>query len=86
MVSICRLQHGLEVSTKQAIFSDTSVNDTIRTCIVMGNNKDALRVKAEFKVVTDVGLYMFGCFHVKRTYGKLLPCSKFLAWFIMIKF
>lgn len=46
----CRVQHELEVSTKQAIFVDSSISDTIRTCIVMGNHRAALKVKNEFKV------------------------------------
>lgn len=47
---VCRIQHELEVSTKQAIFVDSSINDTIRTCIVLGNHRAALKVKTEFKV------------------------------------
>ncbi|GAB2222949.1 hypothetical protein Droror1_Dr00017081 [Drosera rotundifolia] len=47
---LLRFQHELEVKTKQAIFVDSSISDTIRTCIVIGNHKDALRVKTEFKV------------------------------------
>lgn len=45
-----RIQHELEASTKQAIFVDSSINDTIRTCIVLGNNRAATKVKTEFKV------------------------------------
>lgn len=44
------MQHELEVSTKQPIFVDSSISDTIRTCIVLGNNRAALKVKTEFKV------------------------------------
>ncbi|XP_072968310.1 protein VACUOLELESS1 isoform X2 [Typha angustifolia] len=47
---LLRLQHELEVSTKQAIFVDSSISDTIRTCIVLGNHRAALRVRTEFKV------------------------------------
>lgn len=46
----CRIQHELEVSTKQAIFVDSSISDTIRTCIVLGNHRAAMKVKTEFKV------------------------------------
>lgn len=45
-----RMQHELEVSTKQPIFVDSSISDTIRTCIVLGNHRAALKVKVEFKV------------------------------------
>lgn len=45
-----RIQHELEVSTKQAIFVDSSISDTIRTCIVLGNHRAANKVKTEFKV------------------------------------
>jgi hypothetical protein len=47
---LLRLQHELEVSTKQAIFVDSSISDTIRTCIVLGNHRAAVKVKTEFKV------------------------------------
>ncbi|KAA0052374.1 protein VACUOLELESS1 [Cucumis melo var. makuwa] len=47
---LLKIQHELEVSTKQAIFVDSSINDTIRTCIVLGNHRAALKVKTEFKV------------------------------------
>ncbi|CAJ1964254.1 unnamed protein product [Sphenostylis stenocarpa] len=47
---LLRIQHELEVTTKQAIFVDSSINDTIRTCIVLGNHRAAMKVKTEFKV------------------------------------
>ncbi|RLM92748.1 hypothetical protein C2845_PM08G21410 [Panicum miliaceum] len=47
---LLRSQHELEVSTKQAIFVGSSVSDTIKTCIAMGNERAALKVKSEFKV------------------------------------
>eukprot|EP00268_Persea_americana_P035161 TRINITY_DN3472_c0_g1_i2.p1 TRINITY_DN3472_c0_g1~~TRINITY_DN3472_c0_g1_i2.p1 ORF type:complete len:842 (+),score=156.20 TRINITY_DN3472_c0_g1_i2:162-2687(+) len=47
---LLRCQHDLEVSTKQAIFVDSSISDTIRTCIVLGNHRAALKVKNDFKV------------------------------------
>ncbi|KAK4792732.1 hypothetical protein SAY86_023167 [Trapa natans] len=47
---LLRIQHELEVTTKQAIFLDSSISDTIRTCIVLGNHRAAMKVKNEFKV------------------------------------
>ncbi|XP_073138989.1 protein VACUOLELESS1 isoform X2 [Henckelia pumila] len=47
---LLRIQHELEVTTKQAIFVDSSISDTIRTCIVLGNHRSAMKVKTEFKV------------------------------------
>lgn len=47
---LIRIQHELEVTTKQAIFVDSSISDTIRTCIVLGNHRAAMKVKTEFKV------------------------------------
>lgn len=47
---LLRLQHELEVTTKQAIFVDSSISDTIRTCIVLGNHRAAMKVRTEFKV------------------------------------
>ncbi|XP_059431265.1 protein VACUOLELESS1 [Corylus avellana] len=47
---LLRMQHELEVTTKQAIFVDSSISDTIRTCIVLGNHRAAVKVKTEFKV------------------------------------
>ena len=38
------------MSTKQTIFVDSSVSDTICTCIVLGNHRAALKVKQDFKV------------------------------------
>jgi hypothetical protein len=49
-----RVQHNLEVSTKQAIFLGSSVSDTIKTCIAMGNERAAVKVKSEFKVLKIV--------------------------------
>jgi hypothetical protein len=48
-----RMQHELEVTTKQAIFVDSSISDTIRTCIVLGNYRAAVKVKTEFKVCSS---------------------------------
>eukprot|EP00258_Populus_trichocarpa_P035766 XP_024451785.1 protein VACUOLELESS1 isoform X2 [Populus trichocarpa] len=47
---LLRIQHELEVSTKQPIFLDSSISDTIRTCIALGNHRAAMKVKTEFKV------------------------------------
>ncbi|GAV88113.1 Vps16_C domain-containing protein/Vps16_N domain-containing protein [Cephalotus follicularis] len=47
---LLRMQHELEVTTKQAIFVDSSISDTIRTCIVLGYNQAASKVQKEFKV------------------------------------
>ena len=59
-VSCCnRIQHELEVSTKQAIFVDSSISDTIRTCIVLGNHRAAMKVKTEFKVCSCIICILF---------------------------
>ncbi|XP_059629226.1 protein VACUOLELESS1 [Cornus florida] len=47
---LLKMQHEFEVTTKQAIFVDSSISDTIRTCIVLGNHRAAVKVKTEFKV------------------------------------
>lgn len=47
---LLRMQHELEVTTKQPIFVDSSISDTIRTCIVLGNHRAAMKVRTEFKV------------------------------------
>ncbi|KAI5662106.1 hypothetical protein M9H77_21429 [Catharanthus roseus] len=47
---LLRMQQEFEATTKQPIFVDSSVNDTIRTCIVLGNHRAAAKVKTEFKV------------------------------------
>ncbi|MQM07858.1 hypothetical protein Taro_040703, partial [Colocasia esculenta] len=47
---LLKVQHELEISTKQAIFVDSSISDTIRTCIVLGNHRAAMKVKQDFKV------------------------------------
>lgn len=58
LVISCRLQLELEASTKQAIFVGSSISDTIRTCIVLGNHRAAMRVRAEFKVVYRFIFYL----------------------------
>lgn len=55
----CRIQHELEVTTKQAIFVDSSISDTIRTCIVLGNHRAAMKVRTEFKVGMLLSLLSF---------------------------
>ena len=66
------------MSTKQAIFVDSSISDTIRTCIVLGNHKAAMKVKTDFKV-GEVTLILTGL--------KLVACSKpFLACAFRISF
>ena len=54
-----RLQLELEASTKQAIFVGSSISDTIRTCIVLGNHRAAMRVRAEFKVIFFIYVSLF---------------------------
>lgn len=46
-----RLQQEFEISTGQQIFVDSSVSDTIRTLITLGNHRAAQRVKVDFKVL-----------------------------------
>ena len=45
-----RLQQEFEISTGQPIFVDSSVSDTIRTLITLGNHRAAQKVRMEFKV------------------------------------
>jgi hypothetical protein len=45
-----RLQQEFEISTGQPIFVDSSVSDTIRTLITLGNHRAAQKVRVEFKV------------------------------------
>ncbi|EPS57825.1 hypothetical protein M569_16992, partial [Genlisea aurea] len=47
---LLKIQHELEATTKQAIFVDSSISDTIRTCIALGNHHAANKLKATFKV------------------------------------
>lgn len=56
----CRIQHELEVTTKQPIFVDSSISDTIRTCIVLGNHRAAMKVRTEFKVGMAASLLSTG--------------------------
>ncbi|KAL5220130.1 hypothetical protein ABZP36_024843 [Zizania latifolia] len=58
---LLRSQHELEVSTKQAIFVGSSVSDTIKTCIAMGNERAALKVKSEFKVPDKRWYWLKSC-------------------------
>ncbi|EFJ24200.1 hypothetical protein SELMODRAFT_101752 [Selaginella moellendorffii] len=54
---LLKIQHELEAKTGKAIFVDTSVSDTIRTCIVLKNHREAQRIRVEFKVVPDKRFY-----------------------------
>lgn len=58
---LLRIQQELETTTKQAIFVGSSISDTIRTCIVLGNHKAAMKVRAEFKV-SDKSWYWLKAF------------------------
>jgi len=48
-----RLQQEFEISTGQQYFVDSSVSDTIRTLITLGNHRAAQRVKIDFKVLSS---------------------------------
>eukprot|EP00249_Psilotum_nudum_P017159 c26189_g1_i1 orf=274-2796(+) len=47
---LLRVQHELEAATGQLIFVDSSVSDTICTCLVLGNNRAAQKIRIDFKV------------------------------------
>ncbi|KAJ7569267.1 hypothetical protein O6H91_01G069300 [Diphasiastrum complanatum] len=49
---LLRAQQELEASTGQPIFIDSSVSDTIRTCIVLGNSRAAQKIRTDFKVIS----------------------------------
>lgn len=86
------MQHELEVSTKQAIFVDSSISDTIRTCIVLGNHRAAVKVKTEFKVCgliiclyisNKLNIYSI-FFYLLMTYHSILLV--FLSFSLSIRF
>lgn len=74
LLPLCRIQHELEVTTKQAIFVDSSISDTIRTCIVLGNHRAAMKVKTEFKVGKILTLTLIVVLERKRM-GHFVPLS-----------
>ncbi|KAL2623066.1 hypothetical protein R1flu_003271 [Riccia fluitans] len=47
---LLKVQQDLEAATGQPIFVDSSISDTIRTCITLGNNRAAQRIRTDFKV------------------------------------
>lgn len=49
-VKLLRVQHELEAATGQPIFVESSVSDTICTCLVLGNNRAAQKIRSDFKV------------------------------------
>lgn len=71
------MQHDLEVTTKQPIFVDSSISDTIRTCIVLGNHRAALKVKTEFKVI-DLWTFMLMSITASIDTGKKLLVLTFV--------
>lgn len=54
-----RAQQELEISTRQDVFVDSSVSDSIRTCIAMGNHKAAQKLRVDFKVSVLQSRYAF---------------------------
>lgn len=72
---LLRQQHELEATTKQSIFVDSSVSDTIRTCIVLGNHRAAEKIKSEFKV-SDKRWYWLKVFALATT-NNWLALEKF---------
>ncbi len=78
-----RLQQELESATGQPIFVDSSVSDTIRTCISLGNHRTAQRIRVEFKVfpifldwlqLFFVQEFHFSSFHVILVMGDKWFC------------
>lgn len=49
-LSWSRVQHELEAATGETIFVDSSLSDTITTCITMGNHAAAQKIRINFKV------------------------------------
>ncbi|KAI3847985.1 hypothetical protein MKX03_001097 [Papaver bracteatum] len=74
---LLRLQHELEVSTQQTIFVDSSVSDTIRTCIALSNDGAATKMRSEFKV-SEKRWYWLKAFALarKRDWDALEKFSK----------
>ena len=48
--ALLKAQQELEVVTGQPIFVDSSVSDTIRTCIVLGNHRAAQKIRTDFRI------------------------------------
>ena len=46
---LLRQQHELGATTKQSIFVDSRISNTIRTFIVLGNHRAAEKINSEFK-------------------------------------
>eukprot|EP00250_Pteridium_aquilinum_P015791 c22759_g1_i1 orf=358-2910(+) len=49
-VKLLKIQHELETSMGKAIFVDSSVSDTICTCLSLGNHTAAEKLRSTFKV------------------------------------
>lgn len=81
-MGFCRLQQELEIATGQPIFVDSSVSDTIRTCISLGNHRTAQRIRVEFKVfpifLDCLQLFFVQEFHFSSFYVILVMGDK---WF-----
>ncbi|MCO5558301.1 hypothetical protein L7F22_011880 [Adiantum nelumboides] len=52
-VKLLKFQHGLETTTGKAIFVDSSISDTICTCLSMGLYADAEKLRSIFKVPVE---------------------------------
>jgi hypothetical protein len=79
---LLKLQQELEIATGQPIFVDSSVSDTIRTCISLGNHRTAQRIRVEFKVfpifLDWLQLFFVQEFHFSSFYAILVMGDK---WF-----
>ncbi len=78
-----RLQQELEIATGQPIFVDSSVSDTIRTCISLGNHRTAQRIRVEFKVfpifLDWLQLFFVQEFHFSSFYVILVMGDKWIC-------
>ncbi|KAG6541575.1 hypothetical protein Mapa_017028 [Marchantia paleacea] len=63
---LLKVQQDLEAATGQPIFVDSSVSDTIRTCITLGNHRAAQRIRTDFKV-PDKRFYWLKIFALAMT-------------------
>ncbi|CAM6111380.1 unnamed protein product [Calypogeia fissa] len=65
-IKLLKTQHELEAATGQTIFVDSSLSDTITTCITMGNDTAAQKIRTNFKV-SDKKFYWIKTFALALT-------------------
>eukprot|EP00897_Mesotaenium_endlicherianum_P008023 jgi/Mesen1/7249/ME000373S06324 len=65
-VRLLKVQQDLETKTGQRVYVDTSVSDTLRTCIALGHHASAQKIRTEFKACVEEGARAEGAKYIPK--------------------